>query len=99
MTTFAAAAAPPARTKAQSSAVTTRPPVTLEEALADPDPLIRYQARRQQAYENGELVLDSDLVTLARMVEIWQVNRECLRAHRLRAAELLRAAPRAGRKG
>ncbi|MEA5362277.1 hypothetical protein VA596_22260 [Amycolatopsis sp., V23-08] len=79
--------------------MTTRPPVTLQEALTDPDPLIRYQARRQRAYESGELVLDSDLVTLERMVEIWQTNRDRQRGHRLRAAELLRAAPRAGRKG
>ncbi|WP_328452848.1 MULTISPECIES: hypothetical protein [unclassified Amycolatopsis] len=99
MLTLTAALTSPAQNKSQSSAETRRPPVTLQEALTDPDPLIRYQARRQHAYESGELVLDSDLVTLDRMVEIWQRNRDCLREHRLRAAESRRTAPRAGRKG
>jgi hypothetical protein len=59
------------------------PTMTIEQALADPNPLVAFQARRQREYESGKLSIDADL--LMALVPVWERNRTWARYHQLKS--------------
>uniref|UniRef100_UPI003F4989C1 hypothetical protein n=1 Tax=Amycolatopsis sp. CA-151526 TaxID=3239921 RepID=UPI003F4989C1 len=62
---------------------TGRAPMTVEQALADPHPLVRFQAQRQLDYAAGTLRIDPD--RLRGLVQVWERNRAWSRYHHARA--------------
>ncbi|GAA4547359.1 hypothetical protein GCM10023192_64130 [Amycolatopsis samaneae] len=57
--------------------------MTPAEALADDHPLIRYQARQQQLLDSGERPLSDEAMTSPDLMrQLWQRNRDRIRAHR-----------------
>ncbi|MFE5565935.1 hypothetical protein ACFQ68_13195 [Amycolatopsis japonica] len=81
-------AAPEAEEKPESEEEPRLHPVTLQQALDDPNPLIRYQARQQSRYECGELTVNpTGKMTREHLFDLWQRNRDTARDLRLRLAE------------
>lgn len=74
----------PAESLTAASAVALIAVMSVQQALVDPDPLLRLQAQRQLAYESGELVLEAKkgCTDLAAVLEVAERNRRMIQWHR-----------------